>query len=155
MALDLSERKEEVLLATRSLDSDTWRSYQNNNDSTSRAWSVSATLGIVTTDSDSKRIRVSLSSSNSSNSTNTRTVQIRKNIRFDSAVVIMNTGGNTAGRNVQQHPDNAAANFEPFLSENQLPYYRDARKKALAHQRMVIRLQYLINCKTITSPQPN
>ncbi len=44
-------------------------------------------------------------------------------------------------------PDNAAANFEPFFSENQLPYYRDARKKALTHQRMVIRLQYLINCK--------
>ncbi len=109
MASDLSESVDEVLLATRSLDSDTWRSYQNNNDSTSRARSVSATLGTVTTDSDSKRRRGSLSSSNSSNSTNTHTVQIRKRISFDSAVVIMNTGGNTAGRNVQQHPDNAAS----------------------------------------------
>lgn len=58
----------------------------------------------------------------------------------------MNTGGGATGRNSQQHPENTAA-FEPFLSDNQLPYYREARKKALAHQRMVIRLQYLINCK--------
>lgn len=126
----------------RSLEALDVRDSFQQNKPTSRRASLPTNLDSNTITKDSKRLR-------SSSSTNPIPL-LTKRIRFNSTVEIMNGGGiinNQNGGPPQPDPNAAANAFEPFLTTEQLPYYRDARKKALSHQRMIIRLDYLTNCK--------
>ncbi len=47
---------------------------------------------------------------------------------------------------VQQHQAEDTDNFELFLTAGKLPYYCEARRRSLAHTRLVIRIEFLSWC---------
>ena len=63
-----------------------------------------------------------------------------------------NTNENTAaqGNNNEDSPGTGTDNFEHFLTHNQLPYYRDTRRRSCAQTRLAIRIDFLKKCRDNT-----